>query len=48
MSAEFWNNMQKAYDEDKARLEEKELMTNRIEEEKEVLLEIKEGYKNLE
>ena len=47
ISAEFWNNMQKSYEEDKARLEEKELMAVRIEEEKEILAEIKDGYKNL-
>lgn len=47
VSAEFWNNMQKSYEEDKARLEEKELMAFKIEEEKEILSEIKDGYKDL-
>lgn len=47
VSVEFWNNMQKSYEENKARLEEKELMAIRIEEEKEILKEIKDGYKNL-
>jgi len=39
--------MQKAYEEDRARLEEKELMTVKIEEEKEILFQIKDGYKDL-
>jgi HTH-type transcriptional regulator / antitoxin HigA len=47
MSAEFWNNLQKAYDEDKARIEEKKLMTKKIELDKDILAEIKDGYKNL-
>jgi plasmid maintenance system antidote protein VapI len=41
MSCEFWNNLQKKYDEDKALLEEKKLMATKIEEEKEILLVIK-------
>jgi len=47
MSAEFWNNLQKSYDEDKARIEEKKLMTKKIELDKDILAEIKDGYKNL-
>jgi uncharacterized protein YjgD (DUF1641 family) len=39
--------MQKSYDEDKARLEEKELMAIKLEEEKEILSKIMDGYKDL-
>ncbi len=48
ISSDFWNNLQKAYDEDLARIEEKALMSDRIEEEKSILSEIKDWYKNLE
>lgn len=46
-SANFWNNLQKYYDENKARLEEKKLMGAKLEEEKTILCEIKSWYKNL-
>jgi plasmid maintenance system antidote protein VapI len=41
MSADFWNNLQMSYNEDKARLEEKAFMEIKLEEEKEILVEIK-------
>lgn len=47
ISSDYWNNLQKAYDEDLARLEEKKLLLERIESDKDILSEIKDGYKNL-
>lgn len=47
MSAEFWNNLQKSYDEDLSRLKEQEMLTIKVEEDKQILQSIKEWYKNL-
>ena len=48
MSAEFWINLQKSYDQDKARAEEKQMMLLKVEEEKQILDQMKDGYKDLE
>ena len=48
ISVVFWNNLQKSHDEDKARLWERDLMKNKLEEENEILYKIKDWYKNLE
>ena len=46
MSSEYWNNLQKAYDEDLARLEEKKLIENTLKNEKEIISNI-EVYNDL-
>ena len=46
ISSDYWNNLQKAYDEDLARLEEKKLIENTLKQEKEIISNI-EVYNDL-
>lgn len=46
ISSDYWNNLQKAYDEDLARLEEQKLIENTLEQEKEIISNI-EVYNDL-
>lgn len=46
ISSDYWNNLQKAYDEDLARIEERKLIENTLQQEKEIISNI-EVYKDL-